>query len=128
MIDFLAVFLGLFIAFPFLLWLFLFFLLRCFIKDTKRAFHWSVDITTVFAVLSVEAVMSVIWHRHFSWWLLFAFCMIAGLYTYTEWKRRENVAPRKLLKGVWRITFIIFMTADFIFITYGLVRSVLLGS
>ncbi|GGH74463.1 hypothetical protein JOD43_000281 [Pullulanibacillus pueri] len=102
----------------------LYWLFKGIFKEAKKALHWSVDITTFFTILSVDVVMYGIWHHHFFGRILFAFILIAFLFTGLNWIFKDNIQPKKLIRGAWRFNFLIFMSLYIVLIIYGLISGI----
>ncbi|GGE41266.1 hypothetical protein GCM10011391_20020 [Pullulanibacillus camelliae] len=102
----------------------LYWLFKGVLGNAKRALHWSVDITTFILMLSVDAVMHEIWHQHFFGTLFFAFLFISILFILVSVLLREEVVMTKLIKGIWRFNFLLFLSGYFVLIVYGLIVNI----
>ncbi|KAA0548036.1 DUF3397 domain-containing protein [Bacillus sp. BGMRC 2118] len=109
-----------FITIPLLSFLLFFIALRTFVEKKKRAFQYSVDVTTFFLIFSVNYLGQVIFNVSFVSYILIFILLIAIIFLFLQWKVNEEVKFTKVVKGVWRCNFLFFLVFHFGLMIYGL--------
>lgn len=106
---------------PFLTFFILYLAGTRFIKDRKRAFRLSVDVTTVLLIMAVGALWQYISASYVSWWA--ALALLTALYVLLAALQiwiRGRISWRRLLRRGWRIAFIIFAVMYVVFFIIGI--------
>ncbi|WP_433749489.1 DUF3397 domain-containing protein [Falsibacillus pallidus] len=116
-----------FIIMPFLGYLAAFILIKQFSKNHKKAVSSAIDLTTFLLFLSVHYTIVAIWRESYMW-LLFLFALSIGVvFVIVYWKAKGEIIFTKVLKGYWRLNFVIFFIAYIILLIYGLAYRLLQG-
>lgn len=110
-----------FVTIPVLSFLISYMILRKVTKNKRKSFHISTDIMTLFLILSVNYLSLVIWGESFLWLIALLLLVIAMITVFLQWKVQQDVQLKKVLKGFWRISFLLFFIGHIGLTIYGLV-------
>ncbi|MDX8364961.1 DUF3397 domain-containing protein [Cytobacillus sp. IB215665] len=106
--------------------LFLVYFILCKITRRKRnSMLMAIDISTALFILSVYYLTEVIWGQSMFWLILLVIVLIAMVVVILQWKIKQDIDIRKVLKGSWRFSFLFFFSAYIILFVYGLIDRVL---
>lgn len=108
------------ITIPLLGFILFFIILRSLVEKKKRAFQYSVDMTTFFLIFSVNYLGQVIFNVSFVSYILIFILFIAIIFLFLQWKVNEEVKFFKVVKGVWRVNFLFFLVFHLGLTVYGL--------
>ncbi|HWO77423.1 MAG TPA: DUF3397 domain-containing protein [Bacillus sp. (in: firmicutes)] len=125
MISFFSSLLAIFIMIPFFSYILVFVIVKSITRDHKRAVRNSIDITTFFLFICIQFMIAEIWGAGYIWFFYIGILVLAIIFSFFHWKGNVEIQYRKLLKGLWRIQFIVFFVMYFFFLLYGLTTSVL---
>lgn len=89
-------------------------------KNKKRSIKLAVDLSTILFIFAVYFITYELWNVSLLWFLLIMIITVAIIFTIIHWKISEDIHFSKLLKGIWRLNFLLFFTAYFILSIYGL--------
>ncbi|MFC7681541.1 DUF3397 domain-containing protein [Paenibacillus sp. GCM10028914] len=94
-------------------------------KDKKNALRLSMDVTTLFLVISVSALFNIMFQVKFGFYLIFLLLLItAGLIGGAQNRWKGKVDGKRLFRAVWRLAFVT-MSISYIILTFsGLVRYI----
>lgn len=113
------------VTLPILTWFILNFILNYLLKNKRRAFRISTDVSTFFAIIDVYLLINQIWSISLMW-LLVLFVLLSGVaFTFIYWRGQHEFDSKKIIRSVWRFNFLIFMTASLVLLFYGLVEGLL---
>lgn len=121
MVDFFATFVATMVTIPILAVIIIYWVARFVTKNKKRAFHLSVDLSTIFFIIAVHFLIVVIWEKSFLWLLLILLLLIAMVFVFLQWKFNNEIVFRKVWKGFWRFTFLLFSFSYFLLLIFGLI-------
>ncbi|MDQ0244201.1 Ca2+/Na+ antiporter [Bacillus fengqiuensis] len=110
-----------FVTIPVLSFLISYMILRKVTKNKRKSFHISTDIMTLFLILSVNYLTLVIWEKSFLWLIALLLLVIAMITVFLQWKVQQDVQLKKVVKGFWRISFLLFFVGHIGLTVYGLV-------
>ncbi|WP_078413475.1 DUF3397 domain-containing protein [Priestia abyssalis] len=110
-----------FVTIPVLSFLISYMILRKVTKNKRKSFHISTDIMTLFLILSVNYLALVIWGESFLWLIALLLLVIAMITVFLQWKVQQDVQLKKVVKGFWRISFLLFFIGHIGLTIYGLV-------
>ncbi|MCM3717264.1 DUF3397 family protein [Fictibacillus phosphorivorans] len=82
----------------------------------KKAFKVSSDITTFFLFLSIERMTVVIWGQSYYWVLILLFVTGSVVFSLLSWKNDLHLALLKIFRLNWRLQFLIFHSAIFLYL------------
>jgi hypothetical protein len=109
---------------PLIGFLLVFSILRLVVDHKRRAFHYSIDITTLLLILSVYFLGQVVFGISLLAPILIFTLVIGIIFIFLNWKVSEEINIRKVIKGVWRCNFLFFLLFYLVFILYGIVVRV----
>lgn len=89
-------------------------------KSKKVSIKRAVDFSTILFIFAVYFIVHEIWNVSLFWVLLIMIISVAIIYTIIYWKVSKDIYLPKLLKGIWRLNFILFFLTYFILSIYGL--------
>lgn len=90
-------------------------------KDRKRSLILAMDITTLFLILSVAALFNQIFNSGFGIYLLLLLMIISGgLIGGAQNRIKGAVDPKRLIRAVWRLSFLFTSVTYLIFCLIGL--------
>ncbi|WP_195572756.1 DUF3397 domain-containing protein [Paenibacillus sp. 1001270B_150601_E10] len=112
----------LFTALPFFPFIIVWILSSYWIKEKKRRMKLSIDITTLFLVASVAGLFNVIFNTGMGIYLLLLLYLItAGLLGGTMHRKHAQVDVPKLLRAIWRVSFLILSAMYLLLILIGII-------
>ncbi|MBM7659467.1 hypothetical protein JOC85_000234 [Bacillus mesophilus] len=112
------------ITVPLLGFVLVFSILRLVVDQKRRAFHYSIDITTLLLIISVYFLGQVVFGISLFAHILIFTLVLAIIFVFINWKINEEVKINKVIKGVWRCNFLVFLVIYLVFIVYGIVERV----
>ncbi|ANS75127.1 hypothetical protein AWM70_11375 [Paenibacillus yonginensis] len=89
-------------------------------RDKRRSLLLAMDITTLFLILSVSALFNQIFGTGFGFYLILLFMLVCGgLIGSAQNRLKGQVNPKRLVKAVWRLSFLLTSVAYLIFFIIG---------
>ncbi|TMU87882.1 DUF3397 domain-containing protein [Bacillus sp. BHET2] len=116
---------AIFVMIPFLGYFISFILAKEILKNHRKAVHVAIDITTFLLIISVHFIVIAIWQTSYLWLIFLAICSIGVLFVITYWKVKGEIHYPKLLRGFWRMNFLLFFTAYITLMITGLILRIL---
>ncbi|MBT2216946.1 DUF3397 family protein [Virgibacillus dakarensis] len=92
-------------------------------RQKWRAFHTAVNWTTIWYILAVMTLMSVIFNNSFYGWIIVLLLCILSIIIVIQWKTRTEVDFKRAFKGFWRFTFLLFSLLYICLILIGLIQQ-----
>jgi hypothetical protein len=90
-------------------------------RDSRRAVLLAMDVTTLFLILSVSGLFNQIFGTGFGIYLIVLFMLVAGgLIGSAQNRIKGAVNPKRLVKAVWRLSFLTMSAFYVIFFIIGL--------
>ncbi|WP_410514505.1 DUF3397 domain-containing protein [Paenibacillus sp. BR2-3] len=109
-------------VFPFLLVYFISIALK---RDKKKSFLLAMDVTTLFLLLSVSALFNNIFQSGFGFYLILLIVLIAaGLIGGAQNRLKGKVDGKRLLRAVWRLSFLFMSVGYVLFMLVGLFKYI----
>ncbi|WP_316568423.1 DUF3397 domain-containing protein [Neobacillus sp. YIM B06451] len=113
---------ALFIFLPLLGYILIFSICKPLTGNHRLSVGLALDATTFLLVISVHFLIVTIWNISFLW-LIFVILLSLGMASaIIQWKTKGEVVLRKVFKGFWRFTFLLFFAAYIGLILFGLVE------
>ncbi|EDL64750.1 DUF3397 domain-containing protein [Bacillus sp. SG-1] len=109
---------------PFLGYFAAFIVMKQISGNHRKAVNAAVDITTFLLFFSVHFIIVAIWDRSLLWLLTLVLLIGTGLLSVIHWKVKEEIEFRKVLKGGWRLGFLLFSTAYVVLLFYGIASRI----
>ncbi|WP_409253606.1 DUF3397 domain-containing protein [Bacillus sp. SCS-153A] len=109
---------------PFLGYFAAFIVMKQISGNHRKAVNTAVDITTFLLLFSVHFIIVAIWDKSFLWLLILVLLIGTGLLSVIHWKVKEEIVFRNILKGGWRLGFLLFSTAYLFLLFYGVAARI----
>lgn len=122
----LSAFLTVFFTLPFLGTILVFIVLKFITKNARKSLHRALDYTTILFIISVHFLIVTIWGKSLFWVILLIMIMFAMVFVFVHWKVKEEIVLGKVMKGVWRFSFLFFFLAYITLTLYGLIHQVVI--
>jgi len=116
---------SIFFIMPFLGFILVFTFFQLTAKNTSKSIHRATDYSTFFFIMAVHFLLETIWGKSFLWIIFILMILIAMVLVFFHWKVREEIDIKKVMKGFWRVNFLIFCTAYITLTLYGLITRVI---
>ncbi|PLT27683.1 DUF3397 domain-containing protein [Peribacillus deserti] len=124
MTHILSVFAATLITVPILSYVFAFIVAKQVTKSHRKSVHISADVATLFFMLSVHYMIKVIWNVSLFWILILFLLIVAIFVSILNYKYREEIDFFRILKGFWRVNFILFIVFYMILTIYGTIQGI----
>jgi hypothetical protein len=121
----LSTLIAVFVTIPFLGYLICFIIAKEIFKNHKKAVYLAIDVMTFLLITSVHFIMLAIWKESYFWVILLVMFSFGMIFVFIHWKTQGEIVYKKVLKGFWRLNFLVFLTAYFGLIVYGLIIRVI---
>ena len=125
MIDIAAGFVATFVTLPVLALVVIFYLTKQATKKNLLALKRAVDCTVILFMLSVYFIILETWNIDTGWWILLLLLLTTALFTVYHWRNYEEIYTGRLIRGVWRLQFIIYFSLYWILVMAGLFMHML---
>jgi hypothetical protein len=94
-------------------------------KDRRKTFFLAMDVTTIFLFLSVSALFNNIFKSGFGFYLILLIVLIsAGLIGGAQNRLKGKVDGKRILRAVWRLSFIVMSVGYVLFMLVGLIKYI----
>lgn len=123
--NIIAIVFALFVTIPIVTWVFLYFLFAFILKNKKRAFQISTDLSTFFAMIAVYLLIYQIWQISVFWLIIILILLCGMIFTTIYWKLGKDIEIRKMIRGIWRLNFLLFMSAYLLLFIYGMISGLI---
>lgn len=110
------------ITIPLLGYFLVFIISKLVLKNHRKAVRVAIDLSTLLLVIAVHHLIIVIWHQSYLWLLLILMILIAVVFVIIHWKTKHEILLLPILKGIWRMNFLLFLTAYMFLIAFGLIQ------
>lgn len=94
-------------------------------RNKMLSFKFAVDVTVVLFIVSVYFLFLEIWSVRTGGWMILFILLTAVLFTFFHWKNHDDIHIRKVLKGVWRFQFVVFLVLYFLLLIYGMADRIM---
>lgn len=113
--------------FPFLGYLIIFVCVKQTTKNHRIAKYIGIDFTTLLLIFSVHYLMIVIWSVSYLWLLFIMMFIIGIILVFFHWKTKKEIHIGKVLRGYWRMHFLVFSSVYFFLLLFGLIKKIVEG-
>ncbi|WP_040204840.1 DUF3397 domain-containing protein [Neobacillus jeddahensis] len=110
-----------FFTIPFLGSVLVFLVIKLITKNTRVSLLKALDYTTILFIISVHFLIITLLGKSLFGFILLIMILVAMMFVFVHWKVREEIVMKKVLKGFWRFSFILFFLAYITLTFYGLV-------
>jgi hypothetical protein len=122
----LSAIISIFITFPFVGLIIVFFVMKLVTKNNRKSVHRALDYTTIFFIISVHFLIVTIWDKSLIWLIILVMILIAMVFVFAHWKVKEEIILKKVVKGFWRFNFLLFLLAYLSLTLYGLIHRAII--
>lgn len=112
-------------VFPIFMLFFIFVISKMITKKQRFSIQLSIDISTIFFVLAVHFIVKEISTIHLLPYVIIFLLIVASILTIVQYNIKKEIKVRKIIKGVWRLTFLLFFPFYLISMVYGLISSIM---
>lgn len=118
-------FISFLIEFPIVSTIFIYMFLKLFFKHNKRKLLlFTLDFTTILYISSFYFMLNMFFPTATGWILINLLLVILFISIILQWKAKRDIRFFKLIKGFWRISFILFFILHCITLLTGLTVSI----
>ncbi|AYC29153.1 DUF3397 domain-containing protein [Paenisporosarcina cavernae] len=117
--------LSIFVAFPFLLFVIVYFLAKKAKKSSIRAFGIASDSTTILLMIAVPVTYQSLFHHSILAWVIVFICITAIVLTTIEWKTKKEIDIQSLFRRIARVLFLVFSVSLIMMWVVGIIRTIL---
>lgn len=124
MINFFAGIAATFVTIPLLGFILVYMVSRFILKNTRKSFLLSVDVTTAFFLVAVHYLLLVIYGKSMLW-LIILFLILSILFIgFVTWRKNHEIEMMRVLRKSWRFVFLASTVAYFLLLLIGLVQRI----
>lgn len=124
MINFFAGIAATIVTVPVLGFILVYLISRFIMKNNRKSFFLSVDITTVFFLIAVHYLLLVIVGKSMLWLIILILVISILLTGFVTWRKSHEIDTVKVLKKSWRFVFLASTFAYFLLLLIGLVQRI----
>jgi hypothetical protein len=122
--DGLSNFIALVVTLPFMAFLLLYLGFYLFFQERQPALKWSIDITMLLLIFSVAVMYNTIFESSFGFWLiLIVLIILVGVLGGLQNQIRGVMNIPKLIKGAWRLGFLLLTFSYFLLFFWGIGKN-----
>ena len=125
MLDFMIYTLSFFITIPFLASLLVYLVSMVLDRNKLKAIHRLVNWTTLFYIIAVTMMLSIIFNLSFIGIVLILLLSLLTLIIFIQWKTKRDVAITRAVKLLWRISFLLFFVLYSCLLLIGILQQLL---
>ncbi|MDQ0215231.1 Ca2+/Na+ antiporter [Oikeobacillus pervagus] len=125
MVTVFACLIALILVFPLIGYILAFIITKNTLKNHRKAVHLSIDLTTFFLLYSVHFFIKTIWNISLLWLLYLLVLIIGFIFSIYYWRVYEEMDVSKVLRGAWRVVFLVFLFVYIVLLLYGLTVNVM---
>ncbi|MGM0844497.1 MAG: DUF3397 domain-containing protein [Bacillota bacterium] len=124
MSTFFSIFVAVFTLIPFLGYFASFVVMKQFTGSHRKAVNTAVNFTTFLLIISVHFIIVAIWDKSLFWVLILVLLVSMGILSVIHWKIKEEIVFLHVIKGGWRLNFLLFSTAYILLLFYGMASRI----
>ncbi|MCA1029966.1 DUF3397 domain-containing protein [Bacillus timonensis] len=94
-------------------------------KNDRKSFLYSVDLSTLLLVLSVHFLIVSLTGKQYLWLIIMALISIFLGFLFLHLKYQKEIVLKKVFKGFWRFTFLLFLFTYLILFIVGLTNRII---
>lgn len=119
-----SIFVATIVTVPLLGYVIVFIISKQLTKNHRRSVHLAIDVTTFLLIVSVHYLILTIWERSLLWLMIIFIILVAIVFVVFYWKTKDEMDIPKILRGFWRVNFLIFLLAYVVLIMFGVIQRV----
>ncbi|MEH7222456.1 DUF3397 domain-containing protein [Bacillus sp. JJ1566] len=124
MIDFFAGIAATFVTIPLLGFILVYLISRFIMKNNRKSFFLSVDVTTVFFLIAVHYLLLLIIGKSMLWLIILILIVTILFISYITWRKSHEIETVKVLRKSWRFVFLASTVVYFLLLLIGLVQRI----
>ncbi|MBO1510527.1 DUF3397 domain-containing protein [Metabacillus bambusae] len=101
-----------------------FLILRVVVKNKKKSILWTIDLSTLFFIVSVHFHLITIFEQSFLIYIILGLLCLSTLVYYLEYNRSKEPSMAAVTKKIWRLSFIFFFISYLILTLYGIASGI----
>lgn len=94
-------------------------------KNKEKAVNWSINMVTVLFLISVPLTLQYLWGISLVWLIFLMLLIIAGGLTYLQFLIHGQMNYPKLIKGIVRLTFLLFLPIHVILYLWVVIEAMI---
>lgn len=94
-------------------------------KNKEKAVNWSINMVTILFLISVPLTLQYLWGISLVWLIFLMFLIIAGGLTYLQFLIHGQMNYPKLIKGIVRLTFLLFLPIHVILYLWVVIEAMI---
>lgn len=94
-------------------------------KNKEKAVNWSINMVTILFLISVPLTLQYLWGISLVWLIFLMLLMIAGGLTYLQFLIHGQMNYPKLIKGIVRLTFLLFLPIHVILYLWVVIKAMI---
>lgn len=94
-------------------------------KNKEKAVNWSINMVTILFLISVPLTLQYIWGISLVWLIFLMLLIIAGGLTYLQFLIHGQMNYPKLIKGIVRLTFLLFLPIHVILYLWVVIEAMI---
>lgn len=110
-----------FIICPLFFYLIVFIISKLITKNHRFSVHIALDLSTIFFIISVHFLIQSIWNVSLLAYIIIMMLIIAMVFVIVYWRVNQEITYKKVVRGIWRIQFLLFFCLHVLLMTYGLI-------
>ncbi|HWJ80063.1 MAG TPA: DUF3397 domain-containing protein [Niallia sp.] len=125
MMNFTSHLISLLVVFPIFTLFIVFVISKIVTKKQRYSVHLALDTSTFFFLLSVHFLAKEMWNVSLLPVIIVLLVIIGIVFSYIHYRIKEEIVFGKIIKGIWRLSFLLFFILYLFLMVYGLISSVL---
>lgn len=94
-------------------------------KNKEKAVNWSINMVTILFLISVPLTLQYLWGISLVWLIFLMLLIIAGGLTYLQFLIHGQMNYPKLIKGIVRLTFLLFLPIHVILYLWVVIEAMI---
>lgn len=114
-----------FISIPILGYILFFIFFKTLTKNHRKSVQRAFDYSTLLFIFAVHFLIITIFGKSLLWLIVLLMSLIGIGFAILHWKTKGEVIFSLLFRGFWRFNFLLFFTAYFSLLIYGMIQRAL---
>ncbi|HZH58715.1 MAG TPA: DUF3397 domain-containing protein [Metabacillus sp.] len=103
----------------------LYIIIRIFIDNKRKSIVLTIDISTIFFIISVHFHFITIFKQSFLLFILLGIgCLLLFVY-FVEYRKSKSPSIKKITRNTWRLSFLLFVTSYIVLTVIGFTSGVI---
>ncbi|MFC4320284.1 DUF3397 domain-containing protein [Litchfieldia salsa] len=101
----------------------IYFLSFIFLKNGKKTVLLTIDLSTLLLIFSVHYLLLVLLNQSYLWLIILVVISTVLIFGWIHWRKNTEINMKKVLKGSWRFTFLLFAISYLVLLVTGVIYS-----